>query len=247
MHEMALTAYQDWLWNDVFMPGVDAVSRMANRAQQIVVIQLGDICHGDAHPDQLVSTRLSDQIMIARASMRPLLELPRVTTLRIVIGTGAHEFGEGSAAILVAEQIRADLGLDVQALYHGLATIGGFDVDYSHHGPGPGGRSWLGGNVARYYLRDQMFKAIAAGQKPAGLYLRGHVHVPVDEMVRVGPHWGRIVVAPSMCGLGDYGRKTTKSEWEIVNGFMAFAIEGGRIVDTMELVQKVVIRTKEML
>jgi hypothetical protein len=135
----------------------------------------------------------------------------------------------------------------VQTLYHGVATICGIDVDYAHHGPGPGGRSWLHGNVARYYLRDQMWKDIEQGRRPPDLYLRGHVHAPVDEVLKVGQFHGRLVVAPSMCGLGDYGRKATKSEWQICNGFMAFVIEGNKIVDTLELMQTVDIRTREVL
>lgn len=247
IERIKLTAYQEWLWHDVYVPGVDAVAREGNRADRVVVLHLGDICHGDKHPDQLVSTRISDQIKIAKANLQPLLELPRMQALRLVMGTGAHEFGEGTAAILVGEQVRAETDLDVQALYHGLANIGGANVDYTHHGPGPGGRSWLGGNVARYYLRDQMFKAVMAGDDPADLYLRGHVHAPVDEMVRVGKHVGRLVICPSMCGLGDYGRQATRGEWKICNGFMAFTIEGGRIVDTLDLTQTVDIRTREVL
>lgn len=249
IERVRLTEYQEWLWKDVYMPGVEQARGLATsrKTTSTIVMHLGDICHGDKHPDQLVSTRLSDQIAIALANLKPLLELPKLKALRLVMGTGAHEFGEGSAAILVGERVRAGTGLDVQTLYHGLSTICGLSVDYAHHGPGAGGRSWLGGNVARYYLRDQMYKSVMGGEDPADLYLRGHVHAPVDEVVRVGKHVGRLVICPSMCGLGDYGQQATKSEWQICNGFMAFVIENGKIVDTLDLTQTIDIRMREEL
>jgi len=246
-----LTAVQEWLWHDVYIPGLDQVARIANGAP-IAIMHGGDSTHGVHHPEQLITTSLASQITIANNNLKPALELPNVKALRMMMGTGVHEFGEGASAQLVTSQLRPVYpGIDMRVLYHNLAEVAGVRVDCAHHGPGPGSRTWLRGNVARFYLRDVMFQELLDGRDPPDLLLRGHYHEYVHEKVMIMQKgeevWSCLVVSPSMCGLGDYGRKATHSAFVLRCGMVLFAIENRKIVDVIPLIESVDLRTREVI
>jgi hypothetical protein len=246
----ALTAYQEWLWNDVYIPACNYVARVAQN-EQIVTLHEGDLTHGDGHVEELMSSRMNNQFRTAVANFDPLIIIPGMKALRLVFGTGIHEFGEGSSALTVMDQLKLMYPIDIKALYHGLGEIGNVTIDYSHHGPGAGNRSWLRGNVARFYLRDIIFEEIKAGRIPPDLTLRGHVHEYIHEVINeiIGENERqfRLVVIPSLCGLGDYGRKVTHSEYILRNGVVLFVIENGKIEDVIPLIRTLDLRTKETI
>jgi len=74
---------------------------------------------------------------------------------------------------------------DIKMCQHGLLDIDGVTIDYAHHGPFPGSRSWLKGNIARYYLRDLMMREIMNGNSPPKLVVRAHYHTPVEEYLKI--------------------------------------------------------------
>jgi hypothetical protein len=136
-------------------------------------------------------------------------------------------------------------GIDFQVNHHGEINFDGFRVDYAHHGPGPGGRVWLGGNVARYYLTNVILSHALAGTKPPHLVLRGHYHTPVDEVVTKGAHTSRLIVSPALCMPGRHALQVTQSMDRCAIGMQVFAIEGGRIVAEQQLFQTIDLRVKE--
>jgi hypothetical protein len=244
-----VTDFQQYLWSDVLLKAVEWIRRQKGDK---VVMHMGDMTHGDGHAEELTSTRMHNQIRIATANMQPLLTLPGCKKFRAALGTGVHEFGEGSAALLTVDMIKATYpGIGSEAMYHGLAEIGGVGIDYAHHGPGAGVRTWLWGNNARFYLRDLMIDELQMGNIPPVLVLRGHVHTYVNELLMMqafgGEIWSRLLVVPSMCGLGDYGRKVTRSEFILRNGILDVIIDGGRIVDVVPFVETLDLRTKETI
>ena len=246
-----LSAFQEYLWGEVYIPAVDTITSIT-RGHAVVLMHMGDMTHGDGHAEELMSTRIENQIRIGVANMRPLMEMPGVVAMRAAYGTGVHEFGEGSGALLITDMLKVMYtGIDSANMYHGLAEIEGAGVDYAHHGPGPGLRSWLRGNVAQIYLRDLMFEEILQGKLPPALVLRGHVHEYVNVMQMLPLYgsevWSRLVVLPSMCGLGDYGRKATRSEFILRNGLMLFAIENTMVVDAVPFFKTLDLRTKEKI
>ncbi len=247
-----LTAIQEWLWFDVYLPAVDQAARLANGAP-IVALHGGDMCHGDGHPEQLISTQMASQVQIAVANMAPIMALNGLAALRLVFGTGVHEFGEGSAALLVSAQLRLmHPGTDVKVMYHALSEVAGANIDYAHHGPGVGSRDWLRGNNARYYLRDVMLQELLAGRRPPEILWRAHVHdyvheILIQQMANGQEATTHMFITPAMCGLGDYGRKATKSEFILRNGLVAVLVENGRVVDAWPLIQTVDLRTKETI
>lgn len=245
-----LTATQTYLWN-CYTEDIEKTLSLAGDCE-IILIVLGDVTHGNKHKQHLVSNRMADQIIIGAANLRPFVANKNVKKIRIAKGTGAHVFDEGSAEILVANQLKAEFpNKDIAVTYHGEADIGTVLVDYSHHGPFPGSREWLRGNVARYYLQDLMIRSIMAGKNPPRLILRAHYHTLVTERVTIRANGEKYVsdlaLMPSYCGMGEYARRATRSMNKITNGLLAWEIENGNLSDPHEFVRSIDIRTKEIL
>lgn len=247
-----LTAFQQMLWRHL----TETILPRANDAAgdgPLYMFLLGDPTHGSRHPEQLMSTRVADQIVIAHATIEAIIDrLPQLLVLRQSAGTGSHEFGEASASILVGGAVaRAHPDLDVRTLYHGLADVDGCSIDYAHHGPTAGRRVWLYGNEARFYLRDIMLRSITAGDRPPDLVLRGHIHqlVSVTEGVWMKNRMvsSRLVICPSMCGMSDYARQVTRSAGGIVIGGVIIVIQDGQARDPEYVTLSWDLRTKEQL
>jgi hypothetical protein len=175
-----------------------------------------------------MSMRMADHLAIAAANMAPWLALPRCKSLTLVTGTGAHDFGEGSAEEAVSQYIGSK---QVRLAWHDLIDIDGLLIDVAHHGPHPGTRSWTEGSVARFYLRSCLYKE----HPPADVYLRGHYH----EMVRV-PLWHEhkmhnLLISPAWQWPGPHSIQVTQSRASISCGMWALEIVGGRLVEIHEL------------
>ena len=242
----AMTEMQRHLWG-LWMNGVEAARELAH-GNEIIPIHNGDATQGTKYQQSWVSTRLSDQIAIADANMQPWLSLENVKTWRYAIGTGAHNGGEGTTEYeLAARQQKQYPEKDIQAAYHGLATINGVTIDYAHHGPHPGGRSWLKGNVARYYLRDIMISELTANRLPPKIVVRGHYHTLVIERVQMDDCESWIIILPSFCGLDDHSVQAVRSPDTICNGLVLLETVDGELLNIHERKTVIDIRTKETL
>lgn len=246
----SLTATQRYLHNQ-YLEDIAAVQEIAGD-DPIVVLHNGDATHGDKYPQQLVGTRAADQILIAVANMQQWLEIANVEKFRVVQGTAAHNYAEGTADILINAQLEALYPLkDIGTLNHSLASVDGVRVDYAHHGPGAGIRNWTRGNVARYYLRSLMMDDIVRGREPPRLVLRAHFHQFVHEVVSI-PVNGREIVSeiyilPCYCGMSEHGRQVTRSRPYVDTGVIVWEIEDGRIVGTHPFWREMDLRTEEEL
>ena len=240
------TQMQRWLWGCYVQDMADVVE-LAGRAP-IVLIHNGDMTQGNHYPEACVSTRVADQLAIALANIEPWYALRNLRSVVLVQGTGAHEFGEGSAAVTLA----AELGKRYRkprtiTTLHGLLNVDGARIDVAHHGAGPGGRAWLTGNELRYYTRSLMLDEITRGNKPPAVVLRAHYHSGVHETVRVGGHATEAFVLPAYCGLTHYATQVTRSAYLLSCGLVALVFEGGRLVDaqtfwrTLDLRQEVAV------
>lgn len=240
------TATQEYLWSlqkDKIIPEVIEYSR----GTDIVMLNLGDLTHGNHFMNELVSTRQSDQIEIALANLQPWYELPNLIRVRFAVGTEAHEFGEGTATHLVANSLaREHKNIDTRAVNHGLITLNGVTIDYSHHGPGSGLRVWLEGNNALWYLRDRMIREILNGYAPPNLYLRGHVHTYTNVVHNIDEHESRLIICPPMCVMTGFARKATKSNYLVRNGAVLFRITAdGQLSKPHPVIEEIDLRTKE--
>jgi hypothetical protein len=239
------TATQKYLWG-LYEQVINEVKEYS-KGTEIILFSLGELTHGNHFGNELVSTRQSDQIIMALSNFDPWMELKNLTTIRLATGTEVHEFGEGSSAHLVADTLSKEhTKLDIKAVNHGLYSIGNITIDFAHHGPGASQRIWLEGNTALYYLRDRMMKDIIKGNKPPDVYLRGHVHTPVNVITSIRQHESRLVICPSMCVMSGFARKITRSSPEVTNGIVLFRItKGTEISKPVFLTETLDLRTKE--
>jgi hypothetical protein len=245
-----LESFQQYLWG-LHQEHVEDVKRLAGK-DEIIVFDNGDLTAGNKYPHEQVSTRIADQFDIAAWNLRPWLDLPNVKTVRITKGTGAHNFGEGSAEIITQRILKGWYPKkDIRTIYHGLAKIAGIAVDYTHHGSGTGSRNWLKGNEFRYYLKSLIQDEIDLGNTPPDLIIRGHFHEYIEEYVIklfMGKRYkvqGNII--PSYCGIDDYARQVTKSKYILHHGMVCYEIIDGKILDTYPMFNTIDIRTKEKI
>jgi len=247
---IALTSSQEYLWQ-VHMTAKQAVMDLAGK-DDVVLFHIGDNTHGTKYISEQSSTRIADQFLIAVANFQPWLQEKNVKTVRIAKGTASHVFGEGSSEVIVEELLHSQFPKkSIKTLYHGLCNIHGVTIDYAHHGPTPGSRSWLRGNEARYYLRSLMMDEIALGNIPARLVLRGHYHTYTKETVvipfRGEEYESTLCILPAMCMLGDYGRQATRSAFVTTVGMVAFEIIDGKLAQSYKFTDTKDIRTREDL
>ena len=245
-----LMAMQRYLW-ELYTGHIKSVRELAGR-DEIIVVHNGDVTQGLKYPEHLVSTRLSDQVLIGFCNLKPWLELRNVRTVRVVKGTASHVLGEGSSEILIARMLaQAYPNKDVQALYHGLLDVGGVTFDCAHHGPFPGSRNWLKGNVARYYLRSLMLDDVLHGRDPPRVVARAHYHVYVRETLRLEvegqEHASDLIITPSYCGVGDHGRRVTRSTSLQTHGLVACEVVGGELRDVHPFKETLDLRTYEQV
>jgi len=240
-----LTATQEWL-GQVRTENIASLRKLAGH-DEIIVFDLGDPVQGNAFPRELVSTRQSDQLKIAFANELPILSLPNVRRAFFVKGTGVHEFGEGSAQATLASMLTAELRKPIEVMYHAEASIDGFVMDLAHHGPPPGVRNWLRGNVLRLYTQSIMDECLKSEKPPPNFLARGHYHQFVTEVVtrQNAQTWEcRATICPSYCSIDDYARKVAKSAYRLTVGMIALEIVGGRLVQQHEFIQTIDLRTR---
>jgi len=246
-----LTAFQKVLWN-WYLDDIEAVMRFA-AGDEVVLFDLGDQTHGLKYPEHLMTTRLADQIIIAVANEMPWFEFDNVVKARFAKGTGSHVFGQGSAEIIITEQLRALYPeRDFRCLYHGVADLGGVTLDWAHHGPGPGIRDWTRGNQVRYHLRDLVYRQRRHAEHwPARLYVRGHRHSWARETLyetwQGEEYIYDLFTLPSYCGLGDYGQQMLQSLPFQSYGLVAIELLDGEVGRIKPYMRVQDIRTWERL
>jgi len=245
------SAVQEWLWEH-YQNDIQSVRKLAGR-DEIIVIHNGDLTWGNKYPEQIVSTRDADQLAIAMANMRPWLELKNVKTMRLIFGTQSHEFGEGTAPLLVTRQLSAEYPRKIiRTSQHGLFDVDGITFDAAHHRSGPGIRQWTVGNQLRYYLRSLMLDEILRGRTPARVVIGAHYHTYCHETVEMYGEGDRewhsdIYVLPAYCGMTHYAVQATRSAYLLGCGLVAFEIVDGQLRRAYPFRRVIDLRTEEVL
>jgi hypothetical protein len=237
-----LSEINKYLWN----LHISARDKAGSDPSDLSIIHLGELCWGAKHPSGAIDNSVATQVELGVASLVPWYELPQLKRVRILPGTDAHEFEDSSASILVTRELRYRYpNVDTKVVYHSLIDVDEITIDASHHGPYPGSRSWLRGNVASYYLRDRVMREMMAGRIPADLYLRGHYHTRVYTLLDIACKIYRLIIMPSMMVMNNYARKVTQSEYEITNGEALFKVNGNKMSEPDWITSTIDLRTKE--
>jgi len=244
---------QLYLWA-LYQEHIEAVAELAGRSP-VILIHNGDITQGTKYPAHLTLPLISDQVIAGAENLRPWYEHPsiKLRCVRIIVGTAAHGW-EGAGEVLVANRLAQRWPrTDTKPLYHAQLAFTnqqGQVVDCAHHGPFPGGRKWLRGNSARYYLTSAMMAELVDGETPPRVYARAHYHEWVRETVRVRSHGqdvtSDLVITPSYSGIDDYVRRATRSKRKIDHGLVCLVFEDG-LRDIVPLYRELDIRTREEL
>ena len=239
---------QAYLW-PLYKSHVKKLKKIAGR-DEIFLFHLGDITQGTKYCEEgLPGVTLADQRIIAAENMSPLLELPNVKKARFITGTPVHV--PDSAEARVAHVLAQSTGKDIRSYHHARVTIDGAILDLAHHGAYPGSRDWLIGNVALFHLRDRIYRDRRAGKRPADVYAYGHfhewVHVLLEDTWHGETRIHHLLIVPSYCGLGGYGRKATRSIPTLTNGLAAIEIVSGRIGHIQGIRDSLDLRQEETL
>jgi hypothetical protein len=247
-----LTATQKWLWELYSAHVTEAIQWSDN--DEIVLFDLGDACQGDKHHSRVVSVRDADQVELALGTFDLFIPYAdRIRSLRLLVGTDAHNFGFGSAEIALMARLKNTFPkTHVKLVRHGLFTVAGVAVDTAHHGPSGGSRKWLEGNIVRFYLKDLMLSSLIAWEAPPRLVLRAHHHVEMREEVTVytkaGRMWQSVIhLCPPYSGVTHYATKVTRSKSTLTVGLLVFRLRNGIIESWDRFTETIDLRTKEPL
>ena len=245
-----LSETQKFMW-EVHEWGKEETLKLAGK-DDVILIHDGDPTHGKASFLETMTTRVSDQILIAEANLSGWLKYKNVKLVRFAVGTGIHELGEGSSSIIITKLLSNKYPeKDISVVYHGLLDVKGFMIDYAHHGPNIGSRKWLEGNELRLYLRSIMMSEMMGGHKPPDLIIRGHYHTYRREFLEIGTNgkfiesWAMLL--PGFTFKDDYTRRATRSDFKQTIGMVALEIIDGHLVRTHPFVRTIDIRTREII
>ena len=241
--EPVLTEANKDLWN--------LYNRLLTRADDCpynkTAILIGDMFWGAKHPSGAFDLSERTQIDVALAVLEPLYDMVDLQRVMILSGTTAHEFEDNSPLRTLLRELQL-IYPDVQTAgsHHALIDIDGYLVDAAHHGPHPGSRIWLDGNVATLYLRDLILRHLKSGKRPPDLVLRAHYHRRISVMVDIDGHEYRLIATPSMMGLNDYARQKTQSVYEITNGGFFFDVHQGSMLTPQWETRTIDLRTRDV-
>ena len=235
------------LWK-AYLDNVETLKQFAGR-DEITVFHGGDATQGDRYNAQIPDITREDQRTIACYNLAPLISLPNVKKMRLVTGTPVHV--PDAAEARIAHRLASETGKDVRCKHHLRADIGGVTFDVAHHGPFPGSRDWLRGNVALYYLRDRIYLDRRNGVQPATVYLRGHfhewVHASLNDCWDGVDSTHHLIILPSFSGMTDFARKVTRTAPSLTTGMAAFEIVDGALTQIKAIKQTWDLRSREEL
>ena len=242
----AQTAIQrEWLWPN-YVRDMGSVFDLAGKSEVTLALP-GDLTQGNKYHDGLVSSRMADQFTIALANLEPWYAHKNLKNVYLVQGTGAHEFGEGSAPVVLSE-VLAKRYPKVRTAYHRhyLLDVDGALVDIAHHGPAPSKRAWLKENMLRYYTKSLMFDEIIAGRAVPAAIVRAHVHEPIKpQRVWVGDYKCEAVVVPCYCGITTYVMQVARSPYILHCGLVALEFVDGALREVYPFWRSVDLRQRE--
>lgn len=237
---------QRWLW-PVYVNAIGELEEYA-AGDEIIVAHDGDITQGDRFNSRIPETTLEDQRIIARDNLAPLLALKNISKVRLLSGTEVH-VPECAEARVAAHFLKR--GLDIAVSHHNRFCMGHDFVDAAHHGPYPGSRDWLRGNVALYYLKDRVYIDRRSGKQPAAAYVRGHYHIFLDvPFYDIWEGMGflhHLIIIPALSGQDSFIRKVGKSPPILQAGIVALEFIDGWLTEVKPFIEETDLRTEEML
>jgi hypothetical protein len=246
-----LNYFQELLWG-LFEDKIDEANTIIGD-DQVVVVHGGDLCHGNKHPEGILTTQYHNQVIIGAYIIDHLFQRFKNNMLgfRFALGTSAHNWGEGALELIVMQLLQERYpDVDIKTTMHAYFRLGGVWVDCAHHGPGPGIRTWTSGNQIRYYTKSLGFQELSRGRPIPGLVMRGHFHDACREVVNFKVDGDFIethsFIAPGLCGMTFYANRATKSHNRNDYGVVLAKVQEGKVVWSKVLFETLDVRTREV-
>ncbi len=225
-----LNPAQEYLY-EIYRWGMSEIAKLAGKRPLHLIVN-GDMTQGDRFKEELSFPLVADQVQIASDLICRWKNIKTLKSIRITKSTRVHAFEDGQADTAILNKVRA-VHKDTRLVGHGQLEVAGVLLDYAHHGPPAGVRSWLKGNLMRYYLKSLMDTALKDGLRNPDAVLRAHKHERVEEWVVDWRGDERVktlgITTPSFQLLGSHAQKATLSNAKVTNGMLALDVEDGRI------------------
>ena len=227
-----LSSTSQWIW-ECYNKLIDTANDFA-AGDPVIVYHTAEVCHGSTFPDYLYSSWQNHQEEIAVKSLAQLRSIKNLAGLRFCYGSGSHDFGQQAATKNVADAVAA-WGYPTACVDHGWEEIDGCMVDWCHPGPRPGAGIDKASPVRMYAIRCTR-AYMERGKRTPDILLRGHVHIPWLDTVRVG--FGKaavdvtISVGAPLTGVNEYGRRYNHIDALTVVGGALLRVHHGRVVET---------------
>lgn len=199
-----------------------------DEVDEVIVVLMGDLIHGDNKPYQVISTNLLFQAAIAIEALLPFVN--RASRAYAVNGSDWHVGADGT----LEDYIAKELGCYKRRTFPKMEiTIQGVRFMLQHQGPSLGSRAWLEGNGMRLTLKDASIKALKKGKTASDYYLWGHWHTFHHEPVKVEEPGGERLIngytLPAWCMADEHALKKVKNLEFSDIGITYFDIEGGQV------------------
>jgi len=231
LHQPKTTKWQEKIWSEVIVNGLNAFAAQIGNAP-VVFVYGGDAINGTRYLDNLVTPKISQQCQIAADCMRYIFTQLNIKRVYLAYGTEAHVGIDGDAESMLIPLIDSP-ERPVVATPMAIINVGGADVSIVHHGFYVG-EGYLRGNSARLQLQRRMLEdMMLVNKRPPALYLSGHVHRYVHTS-----HietWGEedieshAIVCPALLPMGGYARQVTRSQPILWTGMVLITITDGHI------------------
>ena len=65
-----LNDYQMYLWDRIYIHGIKETIKLADK-DEVIVFHIGDVTQGNKYPNEQMTTRMGDQLRIAKSNMFP--------------------------------------------------------------------------------------------------------------------------------------------------------------------------------
>ncbi len=233
VHAPQITAWQEYIWNEIIVKGLNAYRDKINDAP-VTLVCGGDCIQGTRYLTRLVTPKTSQQCQIAADVFLYMFTQLNIKRVFLAYGTEAHVGIDGDAESGIVPLIDKP-NRPVIATPMALVNVAGGLISIAHHGVHVG-EAHLRGNAARLMLQRRMMDDIMSlGQFPPVLYLTAHVHKYLHiihvESVRgkdIESHW---VVTPAMCPMNGYARQISRSQPILHTGMVLIEITDGKVRD----------------
>ena len=207
-HPVSLTAVQQ----AIHKVSEDALLWVKNncRGYQKWYIDLGEVMQGNLHRENLQTSDMDEQKMIAVDTIKPFLSVCKGG--RFMQGTSWHESSNGTNVKNVVSELKGRFkSKDIQFMNKLRVNIDGFTIQFSHHGVNTSKIKHLEGNAAYNAAKNMLNESLIENESYPDLVFSAHCHKPswgTAHVISGGRyHTCSWAVTAPMCGPGAYSRQ----------------------------------------